>query len=73
MALNELDETSSGNVANEYVRFIVENNMPDNCALLLSEVREETAKDKTLIKIMNLVHSGAWSVDPDIKPFGPFR
>ena len=73
LPLNELDETSSGNVANEYVKFIVENNMPDNCALLLSEVREETAKDKTLIKIMNLFHSGAWSVDADIKPFEPFR
>ena len=73
LLLNELHETSSGNVANEYVKFIVENNMPDNCPLLLSEVREETAKDKTLIKIMNLVHSGAWSVDADIKPFEPFR
>ena len=69
LPLNELDESSSGNVANEYVRFIVENNMPDNCVLLLSEVREEMAKDKT----MNLVHLGAWSVDADIKPFEPFR
>ena len=73
MPLNELHETSSGKVANEYVKFVVENNMPGNCALLLSEVREETAKDKTLIKIMNLVHSGAWSVDADIKPFEHFR
>ena len=73
MPLNELDETSSGNAANEYVKFIVENSMPGNCALLLSEVREETAKDKTLTKIMNLVHSGAWSEDADIKPFEPFR
>lgn len=73
LPLNELDQTNSGNVANEYVKFIVENDMPDNCALSLSEVKEETAKDKTLAKIMNLVHSGAWSVDIDIKPFERFR
>ena len=47
--------------------------MPDNCALSLSEVKEEMAKDKTLAKIMNLVHSGAWSVDIDIKLFERFR
>jgi hypothetical protein len=52
LPLNELDETSSGNVADEYVKFVVENDMPDNCALLLSEVKEEMAKDKILIKII---------------------
>ena len=47
--------------------------MPDNCALSLSEVKGETAKDKILTKIMNLVYVGAWPADPDIKPFGKFR
>ncbi len=60
LPLNELDETSSGNFANEYVKFVVENDVPDNCALSLSEVKEETAKDKILTKIMNLVYVGAW-------------
>jgi hypothetical protein len=44
LPLNELNETSSGNVADEYVKFVVENDMPDNCALSLSEVKEETAR-----------------------------
>ena len=46
LPLNELDETSSGNVADEYVKFVVENDMSDNCAL------SETAKDKILTKII---------------------
>jgi hypothetical protein len=73
LPLNELDETSSGNVADEYVKFVVENDMPDNCALSLSEVKKETAKDKILTKIINLVHVGAWPADADIKPFEKFR
>ena len=73
LPLNELDETSSGNVADEYVKFVVENYIPDNCALSLSEVKEETAKDKILTKIINLVHVGAWPADADIKPFEKFR
>jgi hypothetical protein len=63
LPLNELDKTSPGNV---------ENDMPDNCALSLSEVKEEMAKDKILTKIMNLVHVGAWQADADIKPFEKF-
>jgi hypothetical protein len=59
LPLNELDETSSGNVADEYVKFVVENDMPDKKMICLSEVKEETAKDKILTKIMNLVHVGA--------------
>ena len=72
LPLNELDKTSPGNVADEYVKFVVENDMPDNCALSLSEVKEETAKYKILTKIMNLVHVGAWQADADIKPFEKF-
>ena len=36
-------------------------------------MKEETTKDKTLIKIIDLVHSGVWSGDTDIKPFESFR
>ena len=70
LPLKELDKTNSGNVANDYVKFVIEN---DCCALLLSEMKEETAKDKTLIKIIDLIHSSAWSADTDIKPFQSFR
>ena len=66
LPLKELDKTNSGND----VKFVIEN---DCCALLLSEVKEETAKDKTLIKIIDLIHSSAWSADIDIKPFQSFR
>ena len=46
LPLNQLDETSSANFADEYVKVVVQNDMPDNCALSLSEVKQETPKDK---------------------------
>jgi hypothetical protein len=46
LSLNQLDETSSASFADEYVKVVVQNDMPDNCALSLSEVKQETPKDK---------------------------
>jgi hypothetical protein len=52
LPLNGLDETNLDNVADEYVKMVVENDVPENCALLLSEVEEEMAKSKIFTKIM---------------------
>ena len=44
LPLNALDETNCGNLKNEEVKFVVENGMPYNCVLLLSEDKRNGIK-----------------------------
>ena len=46
LPLKDLDETTSGQIADEYVKFVVETGFTENCALSLSEIEVEIKKDK---------------------------
>ena len=53
LPLMELDETTSGDVADLYVRFIVEHNDSER-AISIEEIKIETGKDETLSFLSNL-------------------
>ena len=72
LPLKDLDETISGQIADEYVKFVVEIGFTENCALSLSEIEVETKKDKVLSKLLKVVQTGTWSADLDLKPFEPY-
>ena len=73
LPLEELDKTTSGKVTDEYVKFVVEFDVPDACALSLSEVKAETKKDNILSRILSLVQADSWSTEVGIKPFNAYR
>ena len=64
-----MDKTTSGKVTDEYVKFVVEFDVPDACALSLLEVKAETKKDKILSRVLSLVQASSWSTEVGIKPF----
>ena len=72
LPLKDLDETTSGQIADEYVKFVVETGFMENCALSLSEIDVEIKKDKTLSKLLKVVQTGTWLADLDLKPFEPY-
>ena len=72
LPLKDLDETTSGQIADEYVKFVVESGLKENCALSLLEIEVKIKKDKVLSKLLKVVETGNWSADLDLKPFEPY-
>lgn len=72
LPLSELDETTSGRVADSYIRFVVGFDESER-ALSFADLRAATAKDKILSVLLNLIQSGTWSADENIKPFRLLR
>ena len=55
LTLKDLDETTPGQIADEYVKFVVETGFTENCALSLSEIEVKIKKDKVLSKLLKVV------------------
>ena len=72
LPLSELDETTSGRVADSYIRFVVGFDDSER-ALSFAHLRAATAKDKILSVLLNLIQSGTWSADENIKQFRLLR
>ncbi len=72
LPLMELDETTSDDVADLYVRFIVKHNDSER-AISIEEIKVETGKDETLSFLSNLIQSSIWSEHEITKPFRLMR
>ena len=70
--MKDLDETTSGQVADSYIRFVVGVNEFER-AISFAELRAATANAKKLMVLMKLIQSGTWSSDENIRPFRLLR
>ncbi len=66
--MNIADLFIAGDVADLYVRFIVEHNDSER-AISIEEIKIETGKDETLSFLSNLIQSSIWSEHEITKPF----
>ena len=63
------DDSNSGFVCEDYVRFVCTSNLSDLQAVTLSEIKSETSKDATLSKLLAEITNRKWSHDQQLKAY----